>query len=135
MSCDAVNDVIDEVADSQDGAMNEFDWPSEITINRKSRTLELRWADAHVSISHRVLRRSCRCSGCESTRRKLNDVMPVPSEVELKKVELLGTTGMQLFFSDDHNRGIYPWAYLRQIGRGRVKTGYTEALMKGWRDE
>jgi DUF971 family protein len=115
--------------------MAPADWPSEIGINRQSRALELLWGDARISISHKVLRQSCRCSVCESTRRKLNDVLPVAPDVALIKVEVLGTIGMQLFFSDDHDRGIYPWAYLRQIAKGRVETGFTESLMKGWRDE
>jgi DUF971 family protein len=51
------------------------------------------------------------------------------------KIEVLGSVGVQLFFSDGHNRGIYPWAYLRQIVTGPVKAGFTESLMKGWRDE
>ena len=88
-----------------------------------------------ATISHKVLRRSCRCSVCESSRRKLNDVLPVDADVELLKIEVLGSIGVQLFFSDTHNRGIYPWAYLRQIIQGPVETGFTESLMKGWRDE
>ena len=131
MSCETTN----EGAAPAGGKLAPADWPSEIGINRQSRALELLWGDARVSISHKVLRQSCRCSVCESTRRKLNDVLPVPPDVALIKVEVLGTIGMQLFFSDDHDRGIYPWAYLRQIAKGPIVTGFTESLMKGWRDE
>ena len=131
MSCETMGEDVARTG----GAMAQTDWPSEIRIDKQSRTLELLWNDAHVSISHKVLRQSCRCSVCESTRRKLNDVIPVPPDIELIKVEVLGTIGMQLFFSDNHDRGIYPWAYLRQIAKGPVDTGFTESLMKGWRDE
>jgi DUF971 family protein len=113
----------------------QTEWPSEINLNKKSRTLELVWSGTHATISHKVLRRSCRCSVCESTRRKLNDVIPVASDIELLKIEMLGSIGVQLFFSDKHNRGIYPWAYLRQIAFGPIETGFTESLMKGWCDE
>ena len=131
MSCDSV------IAGPPDlpEAIVQDEWPSQINLNKKSRTLELVWNDDRSLISHRVLRRSCRCSGCESIRRTLNDVIPIAADVELMKIEVLGSIGVQLFFSDGHNRGIYPWAYLRQIVTGPVKAGFTESLMKGWRDE
>jgi DUF971 family protein len=131
MSCDAV---MAEPSNAQDAGTQTV-WPSHINLNRQSRTLELVWSDMQATISHRVLRKSCRCSVCESTRRKLNDVLPVDADVELLKIEVLGSIGVQLFFSDAHDRGIYPWAYLRQIAHGPVETGFTESLMKGWRDE
>ena len=110
-------------------------WPQEMHIRNVSRTLEMTWQDMQATLSHKVLRQSCRCSACESTRRKLDDVIPVASDVALLKMEMLGTIGVQLFFSDGHERGIYPWTYLRQIALGPAETGYTEALMKGWSDE
>jgi DUF971 family protein len=116
-------------------AIVQEEWPSQINLNQRSRTLELVWSDKRSFISHRVLRRSCRCSVCESTRRKLDDVLTVAADVELMKIEVLGSTGVQLFFSDGHNRGIYPWAYLRQIVTGPANAGFSESLMKGWRDE
>ncbi|MDB5991126.1 MAG: hypothetical protein JWQ10_2529 [Herbaspirillum sp.] len=121
---------------SCEAALSEqTDWPSAINLNKKDRTLELVWNGAHVTLSHKVLRRSCRCSVCESTRRKLNDVIPVAADITLLDIEVLGSTGVRLYFSDQHDRGIYPWSYLRQIAFGAVDAGFTECLMKGWRDE
>jgi DUF971 family protein len=113
----------------------QADWPSSINLNKKERKLELVWSGMRATLSHKVLRRSCRCSVCESTRRKLNDVIPVASDITLLDIEVLGSTGVRLYFSDQHDRGIYPWTYLRQIAFGAVEAGFTEALMKGWRDE
>ena len=113
----------------------QADWPSAINLNKANRTLELVWNGAHATLSHQVLRRSCRCSVCESTRRKLNDVIPVATDITLLDIEVLGSTGVRLYFSDLHDRGIYPWTYLRQIAFGAVEAGFTEALMKGWCDE
>ena len=113
----------------------QTEWPSAINVNKKDRTLELVWNDAHATLSHKVLRRSCRCSVCESTRRKLNDVIPVAADITLLDIEVLGSTGVRLYFSDLHDRGIYPWTYLRQIAFGAVEAGFTECLIKGWRDE
>jgi DUF971 family protein len=128
------NAVLDREVDAMDTEAKS-EWPSAISIDRKKRLVELDWNGKHALLSHKVLRQSCRCSVCESTRRALNDVIPVAADIELLKMEVLGSIGIQLFFSDGHDRGIYPWAYLRRIVDGPVETGFTEALMKGWRDE
>lgn len=131
MSSSAVLEAEVDCADTQ----AESEWPSAISIDSRKRLVEIKWQDKHVLVSHKVLRQSCRCSVCESTRRKLNDVIPVAADIELLKMEILGSIGIQLFFSDGHDRGIYPWAYLSQIVDGPVATGFSSALMKGWRDE
>lgn len=128
------NAVLEQEVDGMDTEAKS-EWPSAISIDRKKRLLELEWNGKHALVSHKVLRQSCRCSVCESTRRAINDVIPVAPDIELLKMEVLGSIGIQLFFSDGHDRGIYPWAYLRRIVDGPVETGFTAALMKGWRDE
>jgi DUF971 family protein len=110
-------------------------WPSAISLNEKARTLELVWDGEHAVLSHRVLRRSCRCSVCESTRRKLDRVLPVAANVALLKIEPVGSTALQLFFSDGHERGIYPWTYLKQMAFAPATAGFSDFLTEGWRDE
>jgi DUF971 family protein len=110
-------------------------WPSAISVNGQARTLELLWDGEHAVLSHRVLRRSCRCSVCESTRRKLDKVLPVADDVALLKIEPVGSTALQLFFSDGHARGIYPWTYLKQMAFAPATDGLNKSLTTGWRDE
>jgi DUF971 family protein len=97
----------------------EQEWPSQITINKPGRTLDLVWDAADASVSHQALRAACRCTECESTRRKTGIALPVAPEVEISKVEPVGSVGLQFFFSDGHNRGIYPWPYLHEIAYRR----------------
>ncbi|HEX2604103.1 MAG TPA: gamma-butyrobetaine hydroxylase-like domain-containing protein [Oxalicibacterium sp.] len=110
-------------------------WPSEVRLNTASRTLELVWDGQLVALPHRVLRRSCRCSMCESTRRLIKQVLPVDDDIAVLKIEPLGSSALRLYFSDGHDRGIYPWTYIKQIAFGPTISGFTEALTKGWRDE
>ena len=132
MSCD---DAVIAVPVETVNSLPPSAWPSEINLDKKARTLELVW-DGHVAVlSHRVLRRSCRCSACESTRRLINRVLPIADDIVLLKIEPLGSTALQLFFSDGHERGIYPWTCLKQIAFGPTMSGFTESLTKGWRDE
>lgn len=129
------SDHVAAVAPADAHGMPPSDWPSAITLNQGTHTLELVWDGRPATLSHRVLRRSCRCSACESVRRKSNQVLDVDSEVTLLRIEPVGATALQLFFSDGHDRGIYPWTYLKQIVFGPTTGGFSESLMKGWRDE
>lgn len=135
MLCDAVDSDAGRHAQNAAIPAEQSEWPSGIKLNKISRTLELVWDGVIVTLSHKVLRQSCRCSVCESGRRKLRAVIPVAPDVALLEVEVLGSTGMRFYFSDGHDRGIYPWTYLRQMAFGATETGFTESLMKGWRDE
>ena len=90
-------------------------WPSSLTVNSASRTLDMVWDGAAATLAHRALRAQCRCSICESTRRASGQPTPTAPDVALSRIEVLGATGVQLFFSDGHSRGIYPWPYLYEL--------------------
>ena len=94
-------------------------WPSSLTINSRSRTLEMVWDGAPATLAHGVLRAQCRCSICESARRASGNSTTVAPDVALARMEVLGATGVQLFFSDGHSRGIYPWPYLYELAYER----------------
>jgi DUF971 family protein len=87
-------------------------WPSTIELHKSSRTVELVWNDARAAVSHRELRLACRCAECESARRQGKPRVPIPDEVELLRMDYVGETGLRFFFSDGHDRGIFPWPYL-----------------------
>ena len=93
-------------------------WPSSIELHKKSRTLEISWAEVKTVLTHRQLRLSCRCAECESGRRK-NLQAVVPDDVELLKLELVADAGLRFFFSDGHDRGIFPWPYLFRLAFAR----------------
>jgi len=90
--------------------------PREVRLNRREKQLELSWPDGHRSrISCLDLRMACACSSCNQAQRRgrltLYDV-----DITIDRVELSGVSGLQLFFSDGHSRGLYPWAYLLELG-------------------
>jgi DUF971 family protein len=110
-------------------------WPEEIALNGKARALELAWDGRQAMLSYRALRRSCRCSVCENLRRTTGTVLAVSADVTLLRIEPLGAAAVQLVFSDGHERGIYPWTYLKEMAFGPATDGLPESLTKGWRDE
>ncbi|MFC6338684.1 DUF971 domain-containing protein [Pseudomonas sp. CCM 7891] len=89
--------------------------PKSIGKNDNHR-LRLEWADGEQWIDHARLRRECPCSQCQAFRLK-GTPPQVPENVRVLEVHIQGY-GVQLIFSDGHQRGIYPWAYLLQMGGG-----------------
>jgi DUF971 family protein len=73
--------------------------------------LRLNWPDGREQrLDHAQLRRQCPCSQCRAFRLQGLTVQ-VDSRVRVVGVNAQGY-GVQLVFSDGHERGIFPWAYL-----------------------
>ena len=93
-----------------------IDPPLEIRLRKVQRVLELTWPDgAQSRISCLTLRRACACSNCQRLQ-QTGALTLIDAEVGVNRLELSGISGLQLYFSDGHFRGLYPWAYLRDLG-------------------
>jgi DUF971 family protein len=79
------------------------------------RSLEVVWDDATaLRLSARLLRENSRSS--DTLRAELDGTAATPGEdIEIRDVRPVGQYGVNLVFSDGHDRGIYPWAYLREL--------------------
>ncbi|KIY39639.1 hypothetical protein TZ03_16365 [Pseudomonas sp. 10-1B] len=88
--------------------------PGAIHNQREARQLTVQWQEAEQVVSHARLRGACPCSQCRAARLQ-GRVSLVRDDVRVERVVAQGY-GVQLIFSDGHERGIYPWAYLRQLG-------------------
>jgi DUF971 family protein len=86
-----------------------------IRLHKQSRLLEFEWADGAVTcVTHQTLREACRCAECEAGRQRGGD-SAMPEAVEICDVEACGAGAVRLHFSDGHARGIYPFAYMREL--------------------
>ncbi|WP_433735477.1 DUF971 domain-containing protein [Pseudomonas putida] len=85
--------------------------PVAVGNSRSQRQLRLQWPDGREQVlGHAELRRQCPCSQCRAFR--LRGMAPRVDE-RVRVIELSSQGyGLQLTFSDGHERGIYPWAYL-----------------------
>lgn len=93
-----------------------IDPPLEIRLRKAQRMLELTWPDgAQSRISCLTLRRACACYNCQRIQ-QTGALTLIDAEVGVNRLELSGISGLQLYFSDGHFRGLYPWAYLRDLG-------------------
>ncbi|OOG36498.1 gamma-butyrobetaine hydroxylase-like domain-containing protein [Polaromonas sp. A23] len=90
-------------------------WPLDIVLHEASGQLEVLWNDGlRSTLEASALRAACRCAACESLRRAGNLTAPATG-IALTVLQPVGEFGLQLGFSDGHDRGIYPWAYLHEL--------------------
>ena len=86
-------------------------------VELDAHTLVMHWRDAEPQrIAHYVLREACPCAGCRLLRRGA-DELNVPHDVVVCEIRPMGY-GLQLIFSDGHDRGIFPWPYLALLPGG-----------------
>lgn len=86
--------------------------PQHIELDADSLTLH--WPNGVTQrVTHHVLRHACPCAECRRIR--MNGADPVvPTGIAVLDLCPAGY-GVQLRFSDNHERGIFPWAYLEQL--------------------
>lgn len=76
------------------------------------------WNDRQIELSGTQIRPHCRCAECRY--QALTGVTSVQVDnVDVSAASPLGY-GVQLHFSDGHNRGVFPWSYLLQIADGNL---------------
>lgn len=89
--------------------------PVQIRLRQASHVMEFEWADGRVTQwSAQALRGACRCAECQSQQRDDGDA-GITAEIEICNVEPCGAGAVRLHFSDGHARGIYPFAYMREL--------------------
>jgi len=89
--------------------------PQQVRLRRAQKLVELVWPDGHTSqLSCLLLRKSCACSSCARAE-QTGQLTLLDADVGVERVELSGVSGLQFYFSDGHYRGLYPWAYLREL--------------------
>jgi len=93
-------------------------FPQDIVNHQASGVLELRWQDGSASrLPHGLLRARCRCAGCEQAFRTQGAHPEPDGAVRLDAIHPVSDKGLNLVFSDGHGRGIFPWAYLHELGQ------------------
>jgi DUF971 family protein len=103
--------------------------PKSVKINLTAGTgMEIDWKDGHHSVyTFPFLRDACPCALCEDERgksgRKAGEaVKPAPGALPMFKAaakpvsaDQVGKYALRFAWNDNHDLGIYSWAYLREI--------------------
>lgn len=91
------------------------DAPTQIQIDQAAGMLEVSWHDGSGGhISHQRLRACCACADCKAQMLNGRFSAP-PAEIRIIEALPVGSYAVQFRFSDGHERGIYPWRYLREL--------------------
>lgn len=91
--------------------------PSSIHLHKKSGFLEVAWNDDDaIKITCNDLRKFCACSRCRA--RNVVGSLLINESTDITAINSMGSTGIQIVFADGHDKGIYPWHYLRAISDG-----------------
>jgi DUF971 family protein len=84
------------------------------SIEFNAHALTLHWNDEPAQrISAHALRMQCPCAECRRLRLR-GETPVVPRDIAVLEIRSAGY-GMQLVFSDNHARGIFPWAYVAAL--------------------
>lgn len=85
--------------------------PQSVELN--AARLRVSWDDLTREFDASTLRRACRCGGCRADRAAGRPLLG--DSAALDGAEPIGAYALQLRFQDGHDRGIYPWSYLREL--------------------
>ncbi|WP_027873199.1 gamma-butyrobetaine hydroxylase-like domain-containing protein [Spongiibacter marinus] len=98
--------------------MNQTDMPpQQIKLHKKSRLLELRYADgSHYQLSCEFLRVFSPSAEVRGHGRGQEVLQTGKLNVEIRDIIAVGNYAVQLVFDDGHDSGIYSWRYLRELG-------------------
>lgn len=89
--------------------------PSEIRLNRERTRLSVTW-DTGKTIDYPATFLRERSRDANSVRFAVDGwAVPATSDLTITEVEPIGNYAVRLSFSDGHDRGIFPWAYLTEI--------------------
>ncbi|WP_438275819.1 gamma-butyrobetaine hydroxylase-like domain-containing protein [Nitrobacter sp.] len=89
--------------------------PTNVELIDGATALALTWPDCGVRrIEAERLRRASRAA--TEIRRQVDGIeLVISPELHVVSIEPIGNYALRLSFSDGHDRGIYPWPYLREL--------------------
>jgi DUF971 family protein len=89
--------------------------PANVELREDSTALAVTWPDCGTRLlGAETLRRASRAAS--EVRRRIEGIeLAIPPGLHVSAVEPIGNYALRLSFSDGHDRGIYPWSYLREL--------------------
>lgn len=88
-----------------------------LAVDVHADALVLHWPDGPATLPAADLRARCRCADCHSARLRGQALAAGDAAATLVGAAAVGHYALQLHFGDGHDRGVFPWAALRGLGR------------------
>lgn len=94
--------------------------PLNIHVHHPSQQIEIEWDDGvKTATEFAEFRRYCACAWCRQQR--VIGQTPAPESAVIREISLVGEVGINIAFTDGHDRGLFPWEYLRSITDGSIR--------------
>ena len=91
--------------------------PTEITVKRKVRMLEVAWEDGtRYALPFEYLRVHSPSAEIRGHGGGEGQLELAKESVMITQVEPIGVYAVRLHFDDGHNSGLFSWDYLRELG-------------------
>ena len=94
--------------------------PTEIKLTRDRSKIIISWPDGDKAELSALLLRQ-RCNSARSKRARIDCTEePTTEGLTISEIRSVGLYAINLVFSDGHDRGIYPWSYLKELSYERI---------------
>jgi DUF971 family protein len=94
-------------------------FPASLSNHAGSGVLDIVWDDGeHQQLRNSTLRQLCMCADCKSLRLRSGVELTVDAQTTISEIRMVGQYAAQFVFSDGHERGIFPWVYLKRLPPG-----------------
>jgi DUF971 family protein len=102
--------------------------PERLVVRNNGQTLVVQWPQGRAD-SFDAARLWSACPSSRARRQCIDGgLRAAPSGIRITDISTIGLYGVNIGFSDGHDRGIYPWNFLRNLGRGQGGIPETQDL-------
>ena len=95
--------------------------PNEIKLHQKSRRLELIYEDESYALDFEFLRVYTPSAEARGHGPGQEVLQTGKRNVDIERIEPVGTYALRLVFSDCHDSGLYSWVMLHNLGRHQAE--------------
>jgi DUF971 family protein len=89
--------------------------PTEITLHKQSKTLELAYADQHYQLTAEYLRVHSPSAEVQGHGPGQAVLQVQKEHVGIDKIEPVGHYALKIYFDDGHDSGLFSWDYLYSL--------------------
>jgi DUF971 family protein len=95
-------------------------WPTELKVDKERRLLAVSFDDGAIfSLPAELLRVMSPSAEVQGHSPQERVTVPGKKAVRILRIEPVGNYAARIVFDDDHDTGLYTWAYLRDLGENK----------------
>lgn len=95
--------------------------PSKITYHKRSKTLEVSWADCRASLPAELLRVYSPSAEVRGHASGEGVLQTGKKHVGVREIQPIGNYAIRIVFDDGHDTGIFSWPFLRDLADNQAR--------------